>query len=72
MKYWVRMVWDRRAYIERRAQPGYASDLDLSKLPEFNELVRMAVGAHGMLNGEVHPIYRDLYGIPGEGTGDDL
>jgi hypothetical protein len=71
MKYWVRMIWDRRAYVERRAQPGYAPEPDY-KLPTFNELVRMALGAHGMLYGEAHPIYRDLYGIPDEGATDDL
>jgi hypothetical protein len=72
MKYWVRMIWDKRAYVECKARPGYAPDPDLSKLPLFNELVRMAAGAHGMLYGEAHPIYRDLFGIPDEGAADDL
>jgi hypothetical protein len=65
------MVWHKRAYV-RKAQPGYAPDPDWNKLPPFHELVRIAFGAHGMIAGEEHPIYRDLFGIPGEGAADDL
>jgi len=72
MKHWVRMIWDKRAYVERKAKPGYAPDPDWSKLPPFEELVRTAFGAHGIITDETHPIYRDLFGIPGEGAGDDL
>jgi hypothetical protein len=72
MQHWVRMVWHKRAYVERKAQPGYAPDPDWNKLPPFHELVRIAFGAHGMIAGEEHPIYRNLFGIPGEGAAAEL
>jgi hypothetical protein len=61
---WVKLVWVRRAYITRDAQPGYAPDPDVSKLPSFNELVRVSFGENGVIRGTSHFIYRELYGIP--------
>jgi hypothetical protein len=52
----------RRAYISRDAQPGYAPDPDWTKLPPYEELVALAVGEHGVIVSEDHPIYRDLIG----------
>jgi hypothetical protein len=59
---WVCLVWRNRAYTTRVAQPGYAPDPDWAKLPPFNELVRAAMGPHGIINDPGHPIYRDLVG----------
>lgn len=53
----------------RDAQPGYAPDPDFSKLPPFNELVRLAFGEQGIIRDKSHPIYRELYGIRPEAAG---
>jgi hypothetical protein len=42
---WVRLVWVGRAYQTREAQPGYAPDPDLKKLPSYEELVDRGFGA---------------------------
>jgi len=64
MERWTKLLWVRRAYQTRDAQPGYAPDPDFSKLPPFNELVRLAFGEHGIINDVSHPIYRELFGMP--------
>jgi hypothetical protein len=73
---WVRLIWVRRAYDTRDAPSGYAPDPDYSKppfkLPPFNELVRLAFGEHGIIRGEHHPIYRELFGTSDETGGDGL
>jgi len=61
---WVKLVWVRRSYATRDAQPGYAPDPDWSKLPSFNELVVLAFGPSGIIRDTSHPIYRDLIGAP--------
>ena len=55
MDKWVKLVWVTRAYQTRDAQPGYAPDPDFTKLPPFNELVRLAFGEHGIISDESHP-----------------
>ena len=62
MEKWVKLLWARRAYQTRDAQPGYAPDPDLSKLPPFNDLVRLAFGENGIIRDETHAIYRELFG----------
>jgi hypothetical protein len=72
---WVKLVWQRRAYITREAMPAYAPDPDWSKLPPFNDLVKLAFGEHGIINDTSHPVYRELFGMPaqaGDTDGDDL
>ena len=73
MDKWVKLVWVKRAYLTRDALPGYAPDPDFTKLPQFNELVRLAFGDHGIIRDTAHPIYRELFGMPKEApsrTGD--
>jgi hypothetical protein len=62
MERWVKLVWVRRAYQTREAMPGYAPDPDFTKLPSFNELVRLAFKEHGIIRDTAHPIYRELFG----------
>jgi hypothetical protein len=72
---WIKLVWVRRAYLTRDALPGYAPDPDFSKLPPFNDLVRLAFGEYGVIRDTAHPIYRELFGMPNQaadGHGDDL
>jgi hypothetical protein len=72
---WVKVVWVKRAYKTRDAQPGYAPDPNFSKLPPFEELVRLAFGEAGIIKDESHPIYRELFGHSPEkasGDADDL
>jgi hypothetical protein len=63
---WIKVVWVRRTYQTREAQDGYAPDPDFSRLPPFNELVKLALGEHGIIRDTAHPIYRELFGIPKE------
>lgn len=74
MDRWIKIVWQRRAYQTRDAQPGYAPDPDYSKLPSFNELVKLAFKEHGIIKTTDHPIYRELFGIsrPADDDGSDL
>ena len=68
---WVKLVWVSRAYQTRKAQSGYAPDPDWSKLPPFDELIKLAFGAHGIIRDENHPIARDLLGAKPKGEEDD-
>ena len=68
---WVKLLWQRRAFITRDAMPGYAPDPDWSKLPAFNELVKLAFGVHGIIRDTDHPIYRELFGEAPKGEDDD-
>jgi hypothetical protein len=70
MERWVKLVWVKRAYQTRDAQPGYAPDPDFGKLPPFNELVRLAFGEHGIINDTAHPVYRELYGMAPQAASD--
>jgi hypothetical protein len=63
---WIKLVWVRRAFLTRDAQPGYAPDPDWSKLPPFNDLAKLAFGEHGIINDTSHPIYRELFGMPSQ------
>jgi hypothetical protein len=71
MDSWVKVVWLRSAYQTRVAQRGYAPDPDWSKLPPFDELVRLAFGEHGMIHDHDHRIVRDLFGAASTPTDDD-
>jgi len=57
-------VWTGRAYITRDAQPGYAPDPDISRIPAWNDLVRLSIGENGVIRDTSHFMYRELYGIP--------
>jgi hypothetical protein len=59
MERWTRIVWVKRSYQARKARPSYAPDPDFSKLPPFNELVRIAFGEHGIINDVNHKVYQD-------------
>jgi hypothetical protein len=72
MTKWVKLVWVKRAYKTRDAQPGYAPDPDYSKLPPFDDLVRLGFGEHNILASEDQPIVRDLLGAPPSNCDDDL
>jgi hypothetical protein len=61
MSCWVKLVWVRRSYLTREALPGYAPDPDTSKLPPFNELVRLGFGDAGIIRDTSHPIYRGTF-----------
>jgi hypothetical protein len=71
MTKWVKLLWVGRAYRTRDAQPGYAPDPDYSKLPPFDELVKLAFGEHGIIRDENHPIARALLGAAQKPTSDD-
>jgi hypothetical protein len=73
---WVKLVWVKRAYQTRDADPGYAPEPDYTKapfkLPSFEELVKAGFGEHGIIRNTSHPIYRDLFGVaPHEREDDD-
>jgi hypothetical protein len=72
---WVKLVWVGRSYQGRDAQPGYAPDPKWDELPSLNEMMKLAVGADGIIRNVNHPIYRDLTGAPEKkatDTGADL
>lgn len=71
MEKWVKLVWQKRSYLTRDAQPGYAPDPDWSKLPSFDELIELAFGKHGIIRGEDHPIVQDLFGAAPKKRSDD-
>jgi hypothetical protein len=69
---WVKLVWTGRTYKTRDAMPGYAPDPDFSKLPPFDELIRLAFGEKGVVRDRDHFIYRELFGAaPKSNTGGD-
>jgi hypothetical protein len=68
---WVKLVWTRRAYQTREAQPGYAPDPDISKIPPWNDLVRLSFGENGVIRDTSHYIYRELFGMPKAGSESD-
>ena len=61
---WVRLVWNKRTYLTRDAQPGYAPEPDWGKIPSLDDMVRAAFGPHGIIQDTNHPIYRELMGMP--------
>ena len=74
---WTKLVWVRHAYQTRDAKPGYAPEPDWTKLPSYDELIKLAFGEHGIIRDTEHPIYRELFGLPaspspGNGNGGDL
>jgi len=72
MEKWVRLVWQKRSYQTRDAQPGYAPEPDWAKLPAFDELVQLAFGKAGVIRDKNHPIVLDLFGAaPKKSDGDD-
>ena len=71
MSSWTRLVWAGRAYTSRIADVGYAPEPDFSRLLPFNDLVRTAFGAYGIIQTEEHPIYRDLFGRTAASPGGD-
>ena len=72
MEKWVKLIWNNRSYTTRDAQSGYAPEPDWSKLPPFDELVRLAFGEHGVIRDNKHRIVLDLFGAaPTKGDDDD-
>jgi hypothetical protein len=72
MEKWVKLVWTKGAYLTRDAQPGYAPDPDLSKIPTYDELVRLGFGEHNRFRDPNHPVVRDLMGAaPAKANDDD-
>jgi hypothetical protein len=71
MDKWVKLIWQRRAYLTREALPGYAPEPDWTKLPPYDELVRLAFGPHGVISDKNHPIVRELFGAPPKKSNDD-
>jgi hypothetical protein len=68
---WVKLIWVGRAYRGRDALPGYAPDPDFSKLPPFDDLVKLAFGVAGVIRDTNHPVYRELFGAPPSKADDD-
>ncbi len=69
---WVKLVWKGRAYLTREAQAGYAPDPDWSKLPAFDELVRLAFGESGIIRSHDHSVVKEhLVGAAAKQAGDD-
>jgi hypothetical protein len=71
MTKWVKLVWVKRAYQVREAQPGYAPEPDWGKLPPFNRLVTLALGPNGIIRDTTHPVYSDLIGAAPKAADDD-
>lgn len=71
MMKWVKLVWVRRTYQVRDAQPGYAPDPDWDKLPSFDQLVTLAFGPNSIIRDTNHPVYRDLIGATPKRAEDD-
>jgi hypothetical protein len=61
---WVKLTWNGRAHVVREATPGYAPEPNLAALAPFDDLARIAFGAHGVIADETHPVYRELFGYP--------
>jgi hypothetical protein len=71
MDVWIRLVWLRGTYFTRDADPKYAPEPDWSKLPPFDELVRLAFGEHGIIRDREHRIVHDLFGMAPKRQPDD-
>ena len=71
MEKWLKLVWVRRSYLTREAQPGYPPDPDYSKLPPFEELIRLAFRDHGIIRSREHPVVKDLFGDAPTKSDDD-
>jgi len=71
MEKWVKLSWNKGRYKTRDALPGYAPEPDWSKLPPFDELVRLAFGEHGVIRDKNHRIVLDLFGAPPKASEDD-
>jgi len=71
MEKWVKLVWSGGVYMTRDAMPGYAPDPDYSKLPSFDELVRLGFGADGIIKDRNDFIYRELFGAAPKREMDD-
>jgi hypothetical protein len=71
MDKWVKLVWQRNTYLTREALPGYAPEPDWSKLPSFDELVRLGFGESGIIRDKNHRIVLDLFGAPPQKASDD-
>jgi hypothetical protein len=72
MEKWVKLLWLKRAYQTRDAQPGYAPEPDWAKVPSLNTLTDLAAGAHGIIRGMDHPICSEVFGAaPGKAMDDD-
>lgn len=72
MSRWVKVIWKGNHNVSRQAEQGYAPDPDFSKLPPFDELIRIAFGPHGIINDNQHPVARALLGLPVTPGADDL
>jgi len=68
---WIKLKWRAPAYYTRDAQPGYAPDPDFSKLPPFDDLIRVALGEAGIIRDEDHFMFREVMGAP-KAKPDDL
>jgi hypothetical protein len=68
---WVRLVWQKRSYVTREAQPGYAPEPDWTKLPSFNELIRLGFGESGIIRDKNHRVVLDLFGAAPQKADDD-
>ena len=71
MERWVKLSWNKGRYKTRDALPGYAPEPDWSKLPPFDELVRLAFGEHNVISDAKHPIVLELLGAPQKADDDD-
>jgi hypothetical protein len=60
---WVKPVWTRDGYLGRPATLGYAPDPDWTKVPAWNDLVRVSIGENGVIRDEDHFMYREIMGI---------
>jgi hypothetical protein len=68
---WVKLVWKGGRYQTRDALPGYAPEPDWSKLPAWEELVRLGFGEHNIIRSDDHFIAQALLGGPPQPDDDD-
>jgi hypothetical protein len=67
---WIRLLWAGKSYQWREAEKGYAPDPDWNKVPSLNDMLKLAVGANGIIRDKSHPIYRDLMGAAAKKAAD--
>jgi len=72
MDKWVKLVWSKRSYKTREARDGYAPDPDISKLPSFDEIIRLSFGEAGIMRDDNHPAYLDSCGAAPSKKTDEL